>query len=321
MKMNKQLRNLIKKNKALEKIFRIPYNLIKKIKFSFLTYIVKILGINNGKKRLKLLSDKTANDLIKKMINSEKPFMIGRYGGTEFSTLFKLKNEDDAIEELNRLSGFFPKDKQLLPKFKKIYAESARQVDVLAIWLYKYYFNKKKEVIVSLPNINALISLESLNTYKNNWTQSLVGKRVLIIHPFKKTIEYQYKNKKQIKIIPNFKSLKVIQAVQSSRGEKIKFKDWFEALEYIKKQINKNKNNFDIALIGCGAYGFPLAAHVKKIGKQAIHIGGTLQLLFGIKGRRWEEVEKINFPKNWIYPLLEDTPKKLKEIKDGNSYW
>lgn len=33
-------------------------------------------------------------------------------------------------------------------------------------------------------------------------------------------------------------------------------------------------------------YGFPLAAHVKHKGKQAIHLGGTLQLLFGIKGNR-----------------------------------
>ena len=41
--------------------------------------------------------------------------------------------------------------------------------------------------------------------------------------------------------------------------------------------------NFDIALIGCGAYGFPLAAFVKGIGKKAVHIGGPLQLFFGIK--------------------------------------
>lgn len=30
---------------------------------------------------------------------------------------------------------------------------------------------------------------------------------------------------------------------------------------------------FDIAIIGCVDYGFPLAAHIKRIGKQATHIG------------------------------------------------
>ena len=27
--------------------------------------------------------------------------------------------------------------------------------------------------------------------------------------------------------------------------------------------------------LGCGAYGFPLAAHVKRMGKKAIHMGGS----------------------------------------------
>ena len=44
------------------------------------------------------------------------------------------------------------------------------------------------------------------------------------------------------------------------------------------------KFDFDVALIGCGAYGFPLAAKLKTAGKQAIHLGGVLQALFGIKG-------------------------------------
>lgn len=44
------------------------------------------------------------------------------------------------------------------------------------------------------------------------------------------------------------------------------------------------KINFDTAIIGCGAYGMPLAAQIKNAGRQAIHLGGAVQLLFGIKG-------------------------------------
>ena len=50
---------------------------------------------------------------------------------------------------------------------------------------------------------------------------------------------------------------------------------------------------FDVAIIGCGAYGMPLAAMLKQAGKQAIHLGGATQLLFGIKGKRWEEIKTI----------------------------
>ena len=48
-----------------------------------------------------------------------------------------------------------------------------------------------------------------------------------------------------------------------------------------------DKTEYDIALIGCGAYGFPLAAHAKRTGHQAIQLAGSLQLLFGIIGHRW----------------------------------
>ena len=36
------------------------------------------------------------------------------------------------------------------------------------------------------------------------------------------------------------------------------------------------KIDFDIALIACGAYGFPLASRIKNMGKIAIHCGGPL---------------------------------------------
>ena len=39
----------------------------------------------------------------------------------------------------------------------------------------------------------------------------------------------------------------------------------------------------------CRRVWVSLAAHVKRTGKKAVHLGGALQLLFGIKGKRWED--------------------------------
>ncbi len=67
------------------------------------------------------------------------------------------------------------------------------------------------------------------------------------------------------------------------------FKDWFDAFEYMKAEINKS--NYDICILGCGAYGFPLAAHVKRMGKKAIHMGGSNSKCYlGLK----ESVGKMN---------------------------
>ena len=44
-----------------------------------------------------------------------------------------------------------------------------------------------------------------------------------------------------------------------------RFDDWFQALWYMYEEISKI--DYEIAIIGCGAYGFPLAGLIKKDGK------------------------------------------------------
>lgn len=88
--------------------------------------------------------------------------------------------------------------------------------------------------------------------------------------PFSYIIEKQYQeNRHKLfdnhDVLPEF-YLQTIQAVQSLGGDSNGFADWFQALDWMKHEIDQR--NYDIALIGCGAYGFPLAAHVKRQGKR-----------------------------------------------------
>ena len=108
--------------------------------------------------------------------------------------------------------------------------------------------------------------------------------------------------------------------MQSIAGTKTEFDDWFAALEYMYNEAMKI--DFDIAIIGCGAYGFPLAAKLKKAGKQAIHLGGATQILFGIWGSRWDNVEPIRKLKNefWVRPSKEETPSGAKKVENA-CYW
>ena len=84
------------------------------------------------------------------------------------------------------------------------------------------------------------------------------------------------------------------------------------------------KKDFDVALIGCGAYGFPLAAKIKRAGKIALHLGGFTQLLFGIKGARWENAQdyyrKLLDNPAWVRPLPEETPDGFFRHENG-AYW
>lgn len=83
--------------------------------------------------------------------------------------------------------------------------------------------------------------------------------------------------------------------------------------------------DFDIALIGCGAYGMPLGAFIKsQMHKKAIHMGGTLQILFGIKGKRWEEngydYQYKLYNEYWVRPTDDLKPKNYKDV-EGGCYW
>ena len=159
--------------------------------------------------------------------------------------------------------------------------------------------------------------------YQRPWSKALAGKRVLIIHPFAKSIQSQYAKRNLLwenkDVLPDFE-LMTIKAVQTIAGEKEPFKDWFEALDYMKGQMDAL--DYDIAIIGCGAYGFHLAAHAKRTGHKAIHLGGATQILFGIKGKRWEDLPAVSkfFNEYWVNPLPEETPKN-KENVEGGCYW
>jgi hypothetical protein len=279
------------------------------------TLYLKYIGVWNGKKRLKLLKKEKAEKIIADKIKSGEPFMLARYGSSEFRAIM---NEKD-FPLVCFYSGFFPEDIKLREKFKKVYFEGTKNIDMLIVWNYLNHFLKKIKLIKEFTNIKDILSDNATGMNNHHWIKSLKNKKVLVIHPFKATIEKQMKKRKELSILPKLKSLEIIPAVQTLAGNNDpRFKNWFEALEWMKKEINKK--DFDIAIIGCGAYGLPLAGYVKEKGKQALHLAGATQLLFGIKGKRWDNDSNIEYTKYWISPLEEDKMKNYKKI-EGGCYW
>lgn len=280
----------------------------------------------------KTLSAEEISCFINDLILSGKPFFTGRLGATELFCVrsfdFELKSKyDKALSQMQMCAGFFSPTMEMGIKFKELMLCSIPQADVMGIWMLAfedYYLNKygRKDLKTTY-----LLDLEPWSAPENPWSAALQGKKVLIIHPFTETIQEQYKKRELIfpgtNILPKFE-LKTLKAVQTIAGEKDeRFETWFDALNWM--YVEALKIDFDVAIIGCGAYGFPLAAKLKQAGKQAIHLGGATQLLFGIKGKRWEKntafayVQKF-FNEAWVYPAAEDKPKQANKVEDG-CYW
>ncbi len=162
--------------------------------------------------------------------------------------------------------------------------------------------------------------------YEKPWTCALKGKKVLIVHPFAEIIESQYKRRHEIfpgkEILPQC-DLSVIKAIQSS-GEAIpdEYNDWYEALNSLYQKCMEI--DFDIALLSCGSYAVPLGSRLKNKGKQVIIPGGMLQLMFGIKGSRWEQSRPdivAMYNDAWVRAGEKYIVKNADKMVDGPAYW
>lgn len=304
----------------------------------------KTIGLRTLEKPVCDQDPDSASLKIYNLLTANEPCMIARFGSTELTCLVnylyikdKKRNylsfisgkvqawwwEPTILNQMQQWSGFFPPTIAKIERFCELMIKDIHEVDILGSWLpNEHYFNKELKAV---PKVR----LGLLDPYwaNNPWTKALEDKKVLVIHPFSETIKKQYKNRTLLfenDLLPEFE-LKTIKAVQSIAGSKTEFTDWFEALNSMKKEIDKT--DYDICLIGAGAYGFPLAAHVKRMGKKAVHMGGSLQLLFGIRGKRWENLdyhENYNYTslinKYWVKASIEETPNKSNKVEDG-CYW
>jgi hypothetical protein len=288
-------------------------------------------------------SGQAAGDLIRETLERGAPCMVCRFGKVEMETLLtylitgkkfypskfllSLKGGSFTWNERIRSSmsnnaGFFPTDDASLAEFCRLYLADMRQIDILGSWLhgevaFSRYFDSAK--IIPLPDIEPYY-------HERPWSEVLSGKKVLVVSPFARSIAQQFSDNRtrlfaNPNMLPEF-SLETLQAVQTiaGNGSNSGFADWFEALSWMKEKIDSL--DYDVVIVGAGAYGLPLAAHAKRTGKMAIHLGGATQILFGIKGKRWDGIPLIKslYNEHWINPSPEEIPENFNKV-EGGCYW
>ena len=167
------------------------------------------------------------NNCIKDMILSGNPFLAGRFGANELSAVkafdFELKSKYEIVMEyLCRGAGFFPNSEKEGIKIKNLMIDSIPEADVMGIWMLpfeEYYLNSYGDRQLKTTY---LLDLEPWSSPEKPWSAALKDKKVLVIHPFKETIERQYKRREEIfsgtDILPEFELI-----TDSCRGERQSF--------------------------------------------------------------------------------------------------
>lgn len=281
----------------------------------------------------RVLSQNKGNEILKRALLEDKPFMFGRHGSNEIlmsiHALAFVKGITDRVVTADYLeaccehSGFFPIEDNSLIKFNELIIDATKQSDLYGTFRQTgedYYINHFLRKDAKLTHTNMM----DFWRYEEPFTYALKGQKVLVIHYLAEQIKDQYKKREVLfdnpKVLPEF-DLNVMPAVQTIAGNRDpRFSTWFEALEYMYEETKKY--DYDVAILGCGAYGMPLAAKLKKDGKKVIYMGGVIQMLFGIKGKRWDKEPKAAalYNEYWVSPKPDFIPERAENVEEG-CYW
>jgi len=276
----------------------------------------------------RILCSQDGNDVLAGLVG--RPAAAAKIGAGEMAALRHYVRWADAdgycqfwrghvARNLYRNAGVYPPEPAVFSRFCQSYSQALASLDVLAVW---FNFGEHAASKRFAPRAS-LTEIDALEPYYNDrpWSRHLAGKRVLVLSPFAATIEAQYRRRNQIwrakpDVLPEFE-LRTVRVPLSSYLVKPQYPDWFAGLDAMCRQMAAEP--FDAALIGAGAWSIPLAAHAKSLGAWAIHLGGVTQILFGVKGRRWEGNERIMAFCNeaWVHPSAAETPHNAEALEGG----
>lgn len=144
---------------------------------------------------------------------------------------------------------------------------------------------KNKRVLVVSPFTESI----KRQVGKEYFTEQrrLEGYKELMYYTTPITYETKYDNRTNDRMNDRMKN----RTNNETNNETNKYPDesWVKTSERMMREIEElnEKTPYDIVLLACGSYANPLIGQVKKMKRQAIYMGGMLQIYFGLIGNRW----------------------------------
>lgn len=272
---------------------------------------------------------------IEKALEEKKGFIVGRNGTIELQVLCSPGFFSNQLLILEKNAGVFPALETSVRTWKSFTEDAICKSDFLAAGWYPPLAEQENQLLLHLKTKASLIPLRAIEPYYvpfvYRWTNLLEGRRVAIVSSFAKTCMSQLQKKKEIwpdgwdSLLPDATYIPVPTGYSSSIAcgtaeWPANITTWVDACKYVVDKCCTE--NADIVLIGCGGLGMPIARALKEKGKICIVMGGAIQVLFGIKGRRWANHEIISQFWNdaWVWPSLEETPAAAHLI-ENSCYW
>jgi hypothetical protein len=274
-------------------------------------------------------------DAIDLALATGEGLLVGRNGSTELGTM--IHGTKSASRVLLECAGVWDCEPGLLggnSRDLQSWLISSRcassDADLLATGWYEELAILEQRMLEQIGFLGKQIKLRDIEPYYSEgvrqWTRLLKGVDVCCVSPFYKSILEGYRGRDKIwpnGLLPEFGTVSVVRSYFAPTiGGKTHswIRGWEEAVDYMEAEVLKT--GAKVVLIGCGGLGMILGARLKKKGLICVVMGGALQVLFGIKGKRWEHHGIISgfWNEHWIEPKAEEIPPGAALI-EGGCYW
>ena len=282
-----------------------------------------------------MLNRDEGNKIISDYLENKNPFTLSRIGLSELRWVdwYIRAGLDSNCDGSYYCGGYYTPTFRDRLKLNGIYGGSYEYfmseyikgiscADIQVEWHVEEIYNQQQNIFNTYSKDSIKVHIESIVPYFHTdfWSKSFENKKVLVVYPFENTIKLQYTKRDLLWTgehsgkLPNFElvTYKPFWAL----GNDLPHNSWQETLDTMKNDISK----LDFDILGCSHYGLPLVSHIKEMGKSAIYMGGETQILFGIKGKRWDNwVGSSSFyNENWTRQI--DVVSDTINLMDGGCY-
>lgn len=274
------------------------------------------------------------------LLDETRGCIVGRNGTVELQSLLGWMKRGSLdpmlLPTLERNAGVFSNDPEVLLEWAQEYFEANKMADIMAAGWYTPLAKQETDLFQTWNPSCSLVPLRSLEPYyvkpELRWTKLLAGRRVAVVSSFTETMKKQLVARQAVwgaaadSLLPASTEFQFFQTgyapslALGRAGWSPAAASWKDAVDRLEREILASECR--IVLIGCGGLGLPLAYRLRRHGKIVIVLGGAIQVLFGIKGKRWASHDVIGKFWNaaWVWPSEAETPLGATLV-EGACYW